>query len=104
MFIALQRSLFLLSDLPSLLGSSDMGVEPLHPKPPLLMGGAGEVGWNRMNPLQAFDIIVVRGVPRFASSDENAARRFASMVDILHLGRCSKRFVRSDSFSGEPCQ
>mmetsp|Transcript_75566 Transcript_75566/g.179548 ORF Transcript_75566/g.179548 Transcript_75566/m.179548 type:complete len:492 (+) Transcript_75566:82-1557(+) len=33
---------------------------------------------------QSFDIIVVRGVPRFHSTDENAARRFASMVDVLY--------------------
>ena len=35
---------------------------------------------------EAFDVIVVRRVPRFASSDENAARRFASLVDVMRLG------------------
>lgn len=33
---------------------------------------------------EAFDVIVVRRVPRFASSDENAARRFASLVDVMY--------------------
>eukprot|EP00428_Durinskia_dybowskii_P056661 CAMPEP_0170327362 /NCGR_PEP_ID=MMETSP0116_2-20130129/64570_1 /TAXON_ID=400756 /ORGANISM="Durinskia baltica, Strain CSIRO CS-38" /LENGTH=524 /DNA_ID=CAMNT_0010580443 /DNA_START=25 /DNA_END=1596 /DNA_ORIENTATION=- len=31
-----------------------------------------------------FDVLVLTGVPRFASTDENAARRFASLVDILY--------------------
>ncbi|CAE7192237.1 Afg1l [Symbiodinium natans] len=33
---------------------------------------------------EAFDVIVVRSVPRFASTDENAARRFASLVDVMY--------------------
>lgn len=31
-----------------------------------------------------FDVIVLTGVPRFCSTDENAARRFASLVDVLY--------------------
>jgi len=33
---------------------------------------------------EAFDVIVLTGVPRFASTDENAARRFAGLVDVLY--------------------
>merc|ERR1712232_714389 len=33
---------------------------------------------------EQFDVIVLTGVPKFASTDENAARRFASFVDILY--------------------
>jgi len=32
----------------------------------------------------AFDVIVLTGVPTFASSEEDAARRFASLVDVLY--------------------
>merc|ERR1711974_569337 len=30
---------------------------------------------------EAFDVLVLTGVPRFSESDENAARRFAGLVD-----------------------
>jgi len=31
-----------------------------------------------------FDVIVLTGVPRFSSTDENSARRFAGLVDVLY--------------------
>lgn len=33
---------------------------------------------------EEFDVVVLTGVPRFLASDENAARRFASLVDVLY--------------------
>lgn len=33
---------------------------------------------------ESFDVVVLTGVPRFGSAEENAARRFASLVDVLY--------------------
>jgi len=33
---------------------------------------------------EAFDVISLTGVPRFREADEDAARRFASLVDVLY--------------------
>eukprot|EP00927_Polykrikos_kofoidii_P009753 TRINITY_DN14086_c0_g1_i1.p1 TRINITY_DN14086_c0_g1~~TRINITY_DN14086_c0_g1_i1.p1 ORF type:complete len:511 (-),score=65.64 TRINITY_DN14086_c0_g1_i1:190-1722(-) len=37
---------------------------------------------------ESFDVIVLTGVPRFSNVDENAARRFASLVDVLYDRQC----------------
>eukprot|EP00811_Abedinium_folium_P034713 NODE_7572_length_1567_cov_4.956250.p1 GENE.NODE_7572_length_1567_cov_4.956250~~NODE_7572_length_1567_cov_4.956250.p1 ORF type:complete len:403 (-),score=106.71 NODE_7572_length_1567_cov_4.956250:110-1318(-) len=33
---------------------------------------------------EAFDVLVLTGVPKFRSSDEDSARRFAALVDVLY--------------------
>ncbi|CAE7810991.1 Afg1l, partial [Symbiodinium microadriaticum] len=50
-----------------------------------ILGSSSGPQFERIAALcEAFDVIVVRRVPRFASSDENAARRFASLVDVMY--------------------